>query len=72
MNQKQIEESLRSEIQQLLTQNADAARSFQDSLEIERNKRREAEEKRNKRRDRALTVRTQIQRIFAENDGNDT
>ena len=45
MNQKQIEESLRNEIQQLLTQNADAARSFQDSLEIERNKRREAEER---------------------------
>jgi hypothetical protein len=29
----------------LLTQNADAARSFQNSLEIERNKRRDAEER---------------------------
>ena len=38
-------EALRWEIQQLLTQNADAARSFQNSLEIERNKRREAEER---------------------------
>ena len=38
-------EALRCEIQQLLTQNADAARSFQNSLEIERNKRREAEER---------------------------
>ena len=38
-------EALRWEIQQLLTQNADAARSFQNSLEIERNKRRDAEER---------------------------
>ena len=38
-------EALRWEIQQLLTQNADAARSFQNSLEIERNKRREAKER---------------------------
>jgi len=38
-------EALRWEIQQLLTQNADAARSFQNSSEIERNKRREAEER---------------------------
>ena len=38
-------EALRWEIQQLLTQNADAARSFQNSLEIERNKRREVEER---------------------------
>ena len=53
MNQKQIEESLRNEIQQLLTQNADAAQSFQDSLEIERNKRQRQKKERNKPKPRA-------------------
>ena len=59
MNQKQIEESLRNEIQQLLTQNADAARSFQDSLEIERNKQK-AEKERKMAAAASLIVRTQI------------
>lgn len=44
-NDERIVETLRGEIQELLTRNADAARSFQNSLEIERNKRREAEER---------------------------
>jgi hypothetical protein len=44
-NDERIVETLRGEIQELLRRNADAARSFQNSLEIERNKRREAEER---------------------------
>jgi len=44
-NDERIVETLRGEIQELLKRNADAARSFQNSLEIERNKRREAEER---------------------------
>ena len=44
-NDERIVETLRGEIKELLTRNADAARSFQNSLEIERNKRREAEER---------------------------